>query len=84
MLAIAKVKHFVIPATTEAESIWINKFGFSRVITQEVRIIRQTNQLLFFGSYVESFIYIFVITLTASGVRQGCAPNVLRRNINAA
>ncbi|KAH7690560.1 Histone acetyltransferase protein [Dioscorea alata] len=35
MLAVAKVKHFVIPATTEAESIWINKFGFSRVTTQE-------------------------------------------------
>ncbi|KAM0949607.1 putative histone acetyltransferase chromatin regulator PHD family [Dioscorea sansibarensis] len=36
-LVIAKVKHFVLPATAEAESIWINKFGFSRVAPQELQ-----------------------------------------------
>ncbi|KAH7690559.1 Histone acetyltransferase protein [Dioscorea alata] len=48
MLAVAKVKHFVIPATTEAESIWINKFGFSRVTTQELQGFTKGAQPMFF------------------------------------
>ena len=31
-----KVKHFVLPAAHEAEGIWMNKFGFSRIPPEEV------------------------------------------------
>jgi len=31
-----KVKHFVLPAAHEAEGIWMNKFGFSRIPPEEL------------------------------------------------
>ena len=31
-----KVKHFVLSAAHEAEGIWMNKFGFSRIPPEEV------------------------------------------------
>lgn len=37
MLVSLKIKHFVLPAAHEAEGIWMNKFGFSRISPEEVR-----------------------------------------------
>jgi hypothetical protein len=36
MLTSLKIKHFMLPAAHEAESIWMNKFGFSRIPQEEV------------------------------------------------
>ncbi|KAJ0966639.1 hypothetical protein J5N97_023556 [Dioscorea zingiberensis] len=36
LLASLQVKHFVLPAADEAESIWINKFGFSKITLEKL------------------------------------------------
>lgn len=36
MLTSLKIKHFMLPAAHEAESIWMNKFGFSRIPQEEL------------------------------------------------
>lgn len=38
MLVSLKVKHFMLPAAHEAEGIWMNKFGFSRIPPEEVLV----------------------------------------------
>ncbi|KAL5660455.1 hypothetical protein ACJX0J_027580, partial [Zea mays] len=35
VLVSLKIKHFVLPAAHEAEGIWMNKFGFSRISPEE-------------------------------------------------
>lgn len=40
LLGSLQVKHFVLHAADEAESIWINKFGFSRISPEKVSSIR--------------------------------------------
>ncbi|XP_062233952.1 uncharacterized protein LOC133931156 isoform X2 [Phragmites australis] len=37
MLASLKVKHFVLPAAEEAESIWTERFGFTKISHDELR-----------------------------------------------
>lgn len=36
MLISLNIKHFVLPAAHEAEGIWMNKFGFTRIPPEEV------------------------------------------------
>jgi N-acetylglutamate synthase-like GNAT family acetyltransferase len=36
LLASLKVKHFVLPAADEAESIWTQRFGFVKITQDEV------------------------------------------------
>jgi hypothetical protein len=36
MLISLKIKHFMLPAAHEAEAIWMNKFGFSRIPQEQV------------------------------------------------
>ena len=36
LLGSLKVKRFVLPAASEAESIWINKFGFTKLDQDKV------------------------------------------------
>lgn len=36
LLVTLKVKHFVLPAADEAESIWTKKFGFMKITSDEV------------------------------------------------
>jgi len=36
VLVSLKIKHFVLPAAHEAEGIWMKKFGFSRILPEEV------------------------------------------------
>lgn len=31
-----KVKHFILPAADEAESIWTKRFGFSKITSEQV------------------------------------------------
>jgi hypothetical protein len=35
LLAILQVEHLLLPAAEEAESIWTNKFGFSKINSEE-------------------------------------------------
>ncbi|TVU07494.1 hypothetical protein EJB05_40850 [Eragrostis curvula] len=37
LLAYLKVKHFVLPAAEEAESIWTQRFGFTKISQDELR-----------------------------------------------
>ncbi|BAF20575.2 Os06g0731100, partial [Oryza sativa Japonica Group] len=37
LLASLKVKHFVLPAADEAESIWTQRFGFVKITQDELR-----------------------------------------------
>ena len=38
LLASLEVKHFVLPAAEEAESIWTERFGFTKISQDEVCI----------------------------------------------
>lgn len=36
MLISLKIKHFMLPAAQEAEGIWMNKFGFTKIPQEQV------------------------------------------------
>jgi hypothetical protein len=40
MLIELKVRHFLLPAAEEAESIWTKKFGFSRISSDQVSFVK--------------------------------------------
>ncbi|XP_038707591.1 increased DNA methylation 1-like [Tripterygium wilfordii] len=42
------VKNLVLPAAEEAESIWLNKFGFSKLSPEELFEYRKTYQMMIF------------------------------------
>ena len=48
VLASLKVKHLVLPAAEEAESIWTNKFGFTRVDQDEINEYRRRLRMMIF------------------------------------
>lgn len=37
LLGVLKVERLVLPAAKDAESVWVNKFGFSRMEDAQVR-----------------------------------------------
>lgn len=37
LLGVLKVERLVLPAAKDAESVWVNKFGFSRMEDAHVR-----------------------------------------------
>lgn len=46
MLIELKVRHFLLPAAEEAESIWTKKFGFSRISSDQVLLHNFTKSSL--------------------------------------
>ncbi|KAH7281561.1 hypothetical protein KP509_36G053700 [Ceratopteris richardii] len=55
LLGMLRVEHLVLPATTEAEGIWINKFGFSKLNDKQVeKIVSQVQIMMFQGSLMLS------------------------------
>lgn len=51
MLASLKIKHFVLPAAHEAEGIWMNKFGFSRIPQEQLETyLNGAHLTIFYGT----------------------------------
>uniref|UniRef100_A0A2P2KUY5 Increased DNA methylation 1 C-terminal domain-containing protein n=1 Tax=Rhizophora mucronata TaxID=61149 RepID=A0A2P2KUY5_RHIMU len=48
LLGFLNVKNLVLPAAEEAESIWTNKFGFSKMNQDEVMEFRKDYQMMVF------------------------------------
>ncbi|XP_023541426.1 uncharacterized protein LOC111801612 [Cucurbita pepo subsp. pepo] len=48
LLGYLKVKNLVLPAADEAESLWINKFGFTKLAPEEVMEYKRHYQMMIF------------------------------------
>ncbi|XVF46788.1 hypothetical protein PTKIN_Ptkin03bG0056400 [Pterospermum kingtungense] len=48
LLGFLNVKNLVLPAADEAESIWTNKFGFSKINQEELNKYKRDYQMMIF------------------------------------
>lgn len=83
LLGSLQVKHFVLHAADEAESIWINKFGFSRISPEKVSSIRfelsvLEQHILSCGSHnmpIFFFFYFFLFLFAVEWIYKRCSLN---------
>nr|CAB3469149.1 unnamed protein product [Digitaria exilis] len=73
MLVSLKVKHFMLPAAHEAEGIWMNKFGFSRIPPEELEAHLNGAHLTVF----QGTSYLYKAVPLPSSQEDECSPAII-------